>query len=227
MGAIKDFIRLIFPVTCAACSEVLVNNERVICMSCNYTLPRTNFHYDQNNPVARIFWGRVRIENATAFYYFNKGSRFRHLVHELKYNGRKDIGIELGRIFGYELKVIEEFHKIDLVIPVPLHRKKQKRRGFNQSEYIARGISEALCKPLDVKSFIRSVHSSTQTRKSRYDRWLNVEGIFKVTNQQVLNGKHILIVDDVITTGATLEACATEILKVEGTKVSVAALGVA
>lgn len=227
MKAINDFIRLIFPVTCAACGEVLVNNERIICMSCNYTLPRTNFHYDQNNPVARIFWGRIRIENATALYYFNKGSRFRHLIHELKYNGRKDIGIELGRIFGYELKVVEEFHKLDLVIPVPLHRKKQKRRGFNQSEYIARGISEALCKPLDVISFIRSVHSSTQTRKSRYDRWLNVEGIFKVTNQQVFNGKHILIVDDVITTGATLEACATEILKVEGTKVSVVALAMA
>jgi ComF family protein len=227
MGIIKDFFRLIFPVTCAACGEALVKNERVICISCNYALPRTNFHLDQNNVIARIFWGRIRIENATAFYFFNKGSSFRHLVHELKYNGREDVGLELGRIFGSEIIESERFRLIDIVIPVPLHRKKQKKRGFNQSECIARGVSEALNKPLDVISVVRSVHSSTQTRKSRYDRWLNVEGIFTVTNQQVLVGKHILLVDDVITTGATLEACASEILKIEGTKVSIAALAVA
>jgi ComF family protein len=114
-----------------------------------------------------------------------------------------------------------------MVVPVPLHRKKQKKRGFNQSECIASGISEAIGKPLDTSSIIRSVHSSTQTRKSRYDRWLNVEGIFRVINPIILAGKHILLVDDVVTTGATLEACATAILKVEGTKVSVAVLAVA
>jgi competence protein ComFC len=227
MILLNDFFKLIFPVTCAACGKVLIKNERVICVSCNYTLPRTNFHYDQNNPVSQIFWGRIRIENATAFYFFNKGSKFRHLLHELKYNNRKDIGLELGRIFGYELSPVEGFSQVDMVIPVPLHRKKLKKRGFNQSEYIARGISEALNKPLDVLSIVRSVNSSTQTRKTRYDRWLNVEGIFTVINPDILCGKHILLVDDVITTGATLEACATEILKIEGTKVSVAVLAVA
>jgi ComF family protein len=227
MGAINDFFRLIFPVTCAACGEVLMKNERVICLSCNYHLPRTNFHFDEYNPVASIFWGRVRIENATAFYFFNKGSKFRHLVHELKYNGRKDIGLELGRIFGHEIITSEGFSHVDMIVPVPLHRKKQKKRGFNQSECIASGISEAIGKPLDTSSIIRSVHSSTQTRKSRYDRWLNVEGIFRVINPIILAGKHILLVDDVVTTGATLEACATAILKVEGTKVSVAVLAVA
>lgn len=227
MGLLKDFFRLIFPETCAACGVVLMKNERIICLSCNYHLPRTNFHLDQNNPVAVIFWGRIRIENATAFYFFNKASRFRHLIHELKYKGRKDIGIELGRMFGCEIMAAGGFRLIDVVVPVPLHKKKQKKRGFNQSEYIARGIADVLGKPIDIKSVIRSVYSSTQTRKSRYDRWLNVEGIFRVTDLRALTGKHILLVDDVVTTGATLEACATEILKTEGTKVSVAVLGAA
>jgi ComF family protein len=222
-----DILKLIFPPTCAACGGILVKNERVICLQCNYDLPRTDFHLEQDNPVAQIFWGRVRIENATAFYFFNKGSRFRHLVHELKYNGRKDIGLELGRIFGYEIGKKDEYRQTDLIVPVPLHRKKQKKRGFNQSECIAHGISQALGRPLDINSIIRSFHSSTQTRKSRYDRWLNVEGIFRVINPEILTGKHILLVDDVITTGATIEACATEILKIEGTKVSVAVLAVA
>jgi len=227
MILLNDFFKLIFPVTCAACGKVLVKNERVICVSCNYTLPRTNFHYDHNNPVSQIFWGRIRIENATAFYFFNKGSKFRHLIHELKYNNRKDIGLELGRILGYEISAVEGFNQVDIVVPVPLHRKKLKKRGFNQSEFIARGISEALGKPLDVLSIVRSVNSSTQTRKNRYDRWLNVEGIFTVINPGILCGKHILLVDDVITTGATLEACATEILKIQETKVSIAVLAMA
>jgi ComF family protein len=227
MRFLNDFLGLIFPLTCAACGEVLMKNEKIICTFCNYHLPRTNFHFDQNNPVAIIFWGRVRIENATAFYFFNKASRFRHLIHELKYKGRKDIGIELGKIFGHEIMASEVFSLIDMVIPVPLHKKKQKKRGFNQSECIASGIAESMKKPLNTTSVIRSVHSSTQTRKTRYDRWLNVEGIFRVTDPKALTGKHILIVDDVVTTGATIEACATEILKIEGTKVSVAVLAMA
>lgn len=227
MKILNDFFNLIFPVTCAACGNVLINKERIICLSCNYNLPRTNFHLEPDNPVAVIFWGRVRIEHATAFYFFNKASKFRHLIHELKYKGRKDIGIELGRIFGYEMIKSPGFRLIDLVLPVPLHKKKLRKRGFNQSECIARGISEAMNKPLDTSSVIRIVYSATQTRKTRYDRWLNVEGIFKVTDPTALSGKHILLVDDVVTTGATLEACATEILKAEGTKVSLAALAMA
>ena len=227
MKILNDLLNLLFPITCAACGNVLMKNERVMCLSCNYYLPRTNFHLEPDNPVAVIFWGRVKIENATAFYYFNKASRYRHLIHELKYRSRKDIGLELGRIFGYEMMVSPGFRLIDLVLPVPLHKKKLIKRGFNQSECIARGISEAMNKPLDTLSVIRAVYSDTQTRKTRYDRWLNVEGIFKVTDRSSLFGKHILLVDDVVTTGATIEACASEILKVEGTKVSVAVLAMA
>lgn len=222
----NDFLNLTFPVNCAACGEILMKNERIICSDCIYHLPRTDYHFDQENPVAKIFWGRIRIEQATAYYFFSKGSRFRRLIHELKYLGREDIGEELGRVFGYDL-LKTGFRDIDLVVPVPLHKKKKRKRGFNQSEYIAKGIAEAMGKPINISSVNRIVHTGTQTRKSRYDRWLNVEGVFKVTEPDSLGWKHILLVDDVLTTGATLEACATAIMKVEGTKVSIAALAVA
>jgi ComF family protein len=226
MELFNDFLNLIFPVHCAACGEILIKNERIICSGCIYHLPRTDFHLSQDNPVARIFWGRIRIENATAYYFFNKGSRFRRLIHELKYLGKQDIGIELGRAFGYDL-LKSGFRDIDMVVPVPLHQKKLKKRGFNQSECIARGIAEAMTRPINSSSVIRAADTSTQTRKSRYDRWLNVEGVFRVTEKDLLAGKHILLVDDVLTTGATMEACAAAILEVEGTKVSIAALAVA
>jgi len=203
-----------------------MKNERIICSGCIYHLPRTDFHLDRDNPVARIFWGRIRVEQATAYYFFNKGSRFRRLIHELKYLGRQDIGAELGRAFGSEL-MKSGFRDVDVVVPVPLHKKKLRKRGFNQSECIARGIAEAMVKPVNTSSIIRAFHTGTQTRRSRYDRWLNVENVFRVTEPDFLTGKHILLVDDVLTTGATLEACATAILKVEETKVSIAALAVA
>jgi ComF family protein len=226
MGIFNDFINLIFPVHCAACGKILMKNERIICSECIYHLPRTDFHLDCDNPVARVFWGRIRIEQATAYYFFNKGSRFRRLVHELKYLGRQDIGSELGRAFGSEL-MESGFRDVDVVIPVPLHKKKHRKRGFNQSECIARGIAEAMSKPVHTSSIIRAIHTATQTRRSRYDRWLNVENVFQITEPDFLTGKHVLLVDDVLTTGATLEACATAILEVEETKVSIAALAVA
>ena len=203
-----------------------MKNERIICSECIYHLPRTDYHLDQDNPVARIFWGRIRIEQATAYYFFNKGSRFRRLIHELKYLGRQDIGVELGRAFGYDL-MKSGFRDIDLIVPVPLHKKKLKRRGFNQSECIARGIAESMSKPFNTTAVIRNIHTGTQTSKLRYDRWLNVENVFRVAEPDFLTGKHILLVDDVLTTGATMEACAAKILEVEGTKVSIVALGVA
>lgn len=226
MEIFNDFINLIFPVRCAACGGILMKNERIICSGCIYHLPRTDFHSDPDNPVARIFWGRIRIEQATAYYFFNKGSKFRRLVHELKYSGRQDIGAEFGRAFGSEL-MESGFRNVDVVVPVPLHKKKMRKRGFNQSECIARGIAEAMSKQVNTSSVIRAIDTATQTRRSRYDRWLNVENVFRVTEPESLIGKHILLVDDVLTTGATLEACATAILEVEETKVSIVALAVA
>jgi ComF family protein len=167
------------------------------------------------------------IERAAAFSYYNKGSRIRNLIHNLKYKGIREIGYELGRIYGQSLKSSGFICDIDLVIPVPLHPVKKRIRGFNQSESISRGIADITMLPVDVNSLARIMVSATQTKRSRYDRWTNVEGIFQVIDPQNIIGKHVLLVDDVITTGSTIESCTNELLKVEGVKVSVVALAFA
>lgn len=175
----------------------------------------------------QLFWGRCLIEKAAAFSYYNKGSRIRTLIHNLKYKGIKEIGMELGRIYGLTLKSSGFTDEIDLIVPVPLHPSKKKMRGFNQSEIISNGISGVTGLPVDTNSLVREKISVTQTRRSRYERWTNVEGIFLVNDQESLKGKHVLLVDDVITTGSTIESCANELLKVDGVKVSVVALAFA
>jgi ComF family protein len=190
-------------------------------------IPRTGYHTEMDNPVARLFWGRCLIEKAAAFSFYNKGSRIRALIHNLKYKGIKEIGFELGRIYGLSLLSSGFTSDIDLILPVPLHPSKKRVRGFNQSELISKGISEVTGLPVDLFSLSRTTVSETQTRRSRYDRWVNVEGIFCVSYPDGIKGKHVLLVDDVITTGSTLESCANELLKVDGVKVSVVALAYA
>jgi len=204
-----------------------LRNENLICTECFVVIPRTNYHYKEDNPVAQLFWGRCVIEKAAAFSYYNKGSRIGNLIHNLKYKGIREIGHELGRIYGLTLKASGFTKDIDLIIPVPLHPTKERIRGFNQSETISMGIAAATLLPVDVKTLARIMASPTQTKRSRYERWTNVEGIFKVTDSQTIIGKHVLLVDDVITTGSTIESCTNELLKIEGVKVSVVALAFA
>ncbi len=182
---------------------------------------------DDNNPVAQLFWGRCLIEKAAAFSYFNRGSRIRNLIHNLKYKGIREIGYELGRIYALSLISSGYIIDIDLIIPVPLHPSKKRIRGFNQSDIISTGIADITGLPVDTNTLERVAISATQTRRSRYERWTNVEGIFRVGNSEIIRGKHILLVDDVITTGSTVESCANELLKVEGVKVSVIAIAFA
>ena len=222
-----DFISLLFPRLCYACGNHLLRNESLICTECYVVIPRTNYHKEENNPVAQLFWGRCQIEKAATFSYYNKGTRIRNLIHNLKYKGVKEIGYELGRIYGSSLGKSGFTGDIDLIIPVPLHPDKERMRGFNQSEIISLGIAEATELPVDVKSLTRNIGSATQTKRSRYERWTNVEGIFKVSDPLAIAGKHILLVDDVITTGSTIESCASELLKIKGVRVSVVALGYA
>jgi ComF family protein len=222
-----DFISLLFPRLCYGCGSHLLRNESLICTECYVVIPRTNFHLQNENPVAQLFWGRCVIEKAAAFSFFNKGSRIRNLIHNLKYKGIKELGYELGRIYGLSLKSSGFTEGIDLIIPVPLHPSKKRIRGFNQSDSISSGISDATGLPVDTNSLARTTVSATQTRRSRYERWTNVEGIFHVTNTDIIRDRHILLVDDVITTGSTIESCANELLKVEGVKVSVVALAFA
>lgn len=222
-----DFISLLFPRICYGCGNHLLRNEYLVCTDCFISIPRTNFHKIADNPVEQLFWGRCLIEKAVAFSFYTKGSRIRKLLHNMKYNGVKEIGHEMGRIYASSLRDSGFFLDIDLIVPVPLHPSKQRKRGFNQSEYIASGISEMSGLPADVKSLRRVSVSDTQTRKSRFERWMNVEGIFEVADSEAFRGKHVLLVDDIITTGSTIESCALELLKIGDVKVSVLALAVA
>jgi ComF family protein len=204
-----------------------MRNESLICTECFVVIPRTNYHFVEDNPVAQLFWGRCLIEKAAAFSYYNKGSRIRKLIHNLKYNGIREIGYDLGRLYGLSLKTSGFINDIDIIIPVPLHPLKERIRGFNQSETISMGIADVTRLPVDIKSLARILVSATQTKRSRYERWTNVEGIFQVIDSKSIMGKHILLVDDVITTGSTIESCANELLRIEGVKVSVVALAFA
>jgi ComF family protein len=222
-----DILSLLFPRLCYACGNHLMRNEKLICTECYVLIPRTNYHLENDNQVAQLFWGRCRIEKAAAFSFYNRDSRIRKLIHNLKYKGIKEIGPELGRIYGYSLMKSEFLSGIDIIVPVPLHESKIRIRGFNQSELLCNGLSEATGLPVDKESLRRITVTATQTRKSRYERWVNVDGIFSVSDSSAIEGKHILLVDDVITTGSTLESCVNELLRVKGVKVSVAALAVA
>ena len=221
-----DLLSLLFPRICYACGNHLMRNEKLICTECYVLIPRTNYHLEEDNPVARIFWGRCRIERAAAFSFYNRDSRIRRLIHNLKYKGVQDIGPELGKMYGLVLMNSGFTKDIDLIIPVPLHPSKERLRGFNQSYLISLGISKVTGINVDSTSLCRVSSTSTQTKKSRYERWKNVEGTFMVQDSSSVTGKHILLVDDVITTGSTMESCVNELLKSEGVRVSVAALAV-
>lgn len=223
----NDFVSLFFPVTCVSCGKNLYKNENNICTYCLYHLPKSNFHLTNDNPVAKIFWGRINIQSAAAFYTFNKGGKVQQLIHQLKYKGQQQVGTTLGKLYGYELRNCPDFKSVDIIIPVPLHAKKQRKRGYNQSTCFAEGLAETMQLTVDSSVLFRSAASETQTKKSRFTRWKNVESIFYVQNEQQILNKHILLVDDVITTGATLEACAQALLKTKGVKVSVATIAYA
>jgi len=224
---LDDFFSLLFPKYCNGCERVLVKGEECFCNYCISNLPKTDFHTYKNNPVEMVFAGRVPVFRATAFCFFRKGNMVQHIIHLLKYKGSKEIGTYLGLLFGLSLLENKEFQSIDVILPIPLHAKKQKKRGYNQSEYIANGIAKIMAKPVDVTSLIRVVNTSTQTKRSRYARWENASEIFQLTDPEKLTGKHILLVDDIITTGATIESAAQQLIHLKGTKISVACLGYA
>lgn len=224
---ISDLTELFFPTLCITCGNRLISQEKFLCIDCWRDLPVTNFHLNKKNKVTQLFWGRVEIENATSFFSYKKGSKYTQLIHFIKYKGLKELGFETGRKFGFTLLSSEDFNTIDFIVPVPLHPKKLKIRGFNQSDWIAKGIAESLQKPVSNKNLFRKIHTSTQTRKNRFERWQNVESIFGVNYPKEFHDKHILLIDDVVTTGSTLEACAFQILKLDNTKVSIATLAYA
>lgn len=226
-NTLSDFISLIFPNICFACDQLLVKGEKCICTFCRYKLPYTNYHLEPENPLVKYFWGRVKIEAAASIYFFNKGGKVQKLLHRLKYEGKKEIGFFLGETYGYQLKSTQPFSETDLIIPVPLHQHKKVKRGYNQSECFAEGLSNSMGILFDYNILQKNFDTDTQTRKSRYKRWENVSEKFKLTSADKLKGKHILLVDDVITTGSTVEACAQKLLEIQDVRISVATIACA
>ena len=224
---IYDFINLFFPDVCPVCGDGLLRGENIMCVPCLLKLPRTNFHMETDNKTCELFAGRVPFKAATSFFYYNKFSKYSHLIHEMKYNGKTEIGSYLGSLLGNELRKTGFSKGIDLIIPVPLHRKRLIMRGFNQSECIAQGISKATKIPVETKVIKRTVNTSTQTAKNKQDRTTNMENVFELISTKELENKHVLLVDDVITTGATIESLAKSIENIEGIKISIASLGIA
>jgi ComF family protein len=223
----SDFLELLFPTLCVTCGERLVTQEKYVCFDCWNDLPVTNFHLDPGNKVAQLFWGRVNIKIATSYFSYKKGSKYQQLIHFTKYKGLKELGFITGRKFAYVIRDSEVFKTVDVIVPVPLHPKKEKKRGYNQCEWIANGVAEGLEKQVSTGNLFRRTFTSTQTRKNRYERWQNVEGIFGIHRPEEFQNKHMLLIDDVVTTGSTLEACAHELLKIPDTIVSIATLAFA
>jgi ComF family protein len=224
---IADFISLLFPELCAACGESLIATEQLMCTQCHYNLPFTNFHLQADNIVAQQFWGKLNVEAAYALYYFTKGGKVQNLMHHFKYKGMHRIGNLLGTIAGTQLAENDQFKSIDYIIPVPLHKTRLKQRGYNQSKCFADGLAKKLPGVVNDNTLVRIRATETQTHRSRFLRYENMQHVFRVTNTQKLENKHILLVDDIVTTGSTLEACGTELLKIPGLKLSIATIAYA
>ena len=221
---LKDLSHLLYPHNCEGCGTDVLNDDAILCTKCLFELPETNFCNTVNNPVEKIFFGRLNIANATAAYYFTKDSLLQHLMIELKYRNNKDVGIFLGKQLGYQLQESQRFYDVDVIVPLPLNPKKEKKRGYNQAMIICEGIASVWQKPVLKNVVIRTQFTETQTQQDRIHRWQNMQNVFAITDRNSIEGKHVLLVDDVITTGATLEACGASFLQIPGCKLSIAAL---
>ncbi len=223
---LRDLFYLFFPSHCASCDRTLLKNEHIICLRCRHELPVTNYHFLNVEKIEKVFYGRIPITNATALLSFHKDGLVQNLIHNLKYRGQENIGKVLGNWLGSELKQISAYQEIDIIIPVPIHRKRMKERGYNQVAKFGQEIAKHL--HADYIDFILKKKSNTfkQSKKNRQTRWENTQGSFIIENQNLLQDKHILLVDDIITTGATLESCALLLLQIPNIKISIATMAI-
>lgn len=227
MKLLNHIINLFFPRVCAACGNILLEGENDVCTTCRFLLPKTGYETSPNNPLAQMFYGQMPFNAVMAEFFFSKTGKVQHLIHGLKYHHCRENGIFLGEEIGKSLLKAPDYQGISYIIPIPLHPKKEKIRGYNQSHVIAEGISEVMNIPIAEQCLVRSVFTDTQTKKSREERWQNVKDIFELKNAQKLQGKHVLLVDDVLTTGATLMSAGKALMQVEGIKISVATVACA
>ncbi|MEE6187270.1 Orotate phosphoribosyltransferase [Mycovorax composti] len=225
MRTIGDAVlHLIYPHICAGCGTDTLPSGSRLCIKCLHQLPVTHFEVQINNPVEKILAGRVRFERATAQFYFHKNASLQRMMHQFKYRGIKDIGHQLGTIMGHQLLHSGRFDDIDILIPMPLHESRERKRGYNQAKVLCDAIAQVLNKPVIENAVQRVVATDTQTKKDRIARWQNMSKKFSLINAAVLEGKHVLLVDDVITTGATIEACAEALYTAKGVQLSIATL---
>lgn len=217
---------LFYPHLCLGCGTDLLPVHNYLCLECYHSLPHTNFCFQEGNPVEKLFYGRIGISAAMCQFYFAQHSSIQNLIHEFKYRGNRGVAEFLGSMMGEDLRKSNRFEGIDVIVPLPLYKQRLQQRGYNQAELLCNGISKVLQVPVDSKSVVRQKNTESQTRKARIQRWENVSGGFVVQDTTTLQGKHVLLVDDVITTGATMEACGSAILAIPGVKLSLSLLAI-
>ena len=219
-----DFLYLFYPKLCAICEHQLVKNETVLCTFCRHDLPLIYYSDYKNNKISQAFYGKIPIKKAMSLFIYRKDGKTKELIHQLKYKGNQEIGVFFGNWFGEILKENQEFSSVNFIIPVPLHKKKLKTRGFNQLTTFGERLSSHLKTPYLENILIKTSSTKTQTFKNRLERFTNSETKFLLSNTTILENKHVLLIDDVITTGATLESCCKELLKTKNIKISIASM---
>jgi ComF family protein len=224
---VKNLLNLFFPKVCYACNNLLGDNEKHICITCRHNLPVTNYHFENNKAIKKVLYGRAKLELGTALLKFEKKGIVQHLLHNLKYKGYETIGEVLGKWLGNELRTIEAYNTIDVIIPVPLHKRKLRKRGYNQVEKFGVEIAKALDVEYIDTVLLKTTTTKTQVFKKRIARWDNSNEVFTMQNESLIEGKHILLVDDIITTGATIESCTNILLKAKNIKISVVTMAIA
>jgi ComF family protein len=231
IAAIKNILRsslhLLYPHTCHGCGSDLLSSNELLCGQCIYHLPNTFFAASADNAVEKIFTGRLAVKAAYSQLYYNKGTVVQQLIHQLKYKGNTEIGVYLGKLMGQSLLGNERFGTIDYLVPLPLFAAKEHKRGYNQATVLCNGMAAVMNVPVSNGNVVRRRFTQTQTRKHRTERWENVADSFVINDPAALEGKHLLLVDDVVTTGATLDACGNVLLQVPGVTVSIATLACA
>lgn len=224
---LSDLLGLLFPRLCCGCGMELYRGESLICSACLFRLPYTDYHLYRENKAAKQLWGRLPCNAVTSLLYFKKGVRVQQLIHHLKYKGRMDLALKLGNMIAERLQTSPFYTGIDVIVPVPLHKSRERLRGYNQSKYIADGIAKVLQVPVNTACLVRLKATKSQTRRSRYERFENMQTVFAVKDTLMFKDKHVLLVDDVMTTGATLEACGMALLACKPLKLSMATVAFA
>ena len=225
----KAILNLFFPRTCGACNTVLATFEVHICEYCWLNLPATDYHLYQENELEKRFWGRVDIQRSAAYWYFRKDSSIQNLLHAIKYENQFATAMHIGEKYGAILANQADFKTVDYILPVPMHPSKESKRGYNQATYFGKGIEKSMNKKLVENVLIKQRTTVSQTHENRWNRWINTQEVFTLAtkNASILEGKHVLLVDDVITTGATIERCVQALQGIDGITVSIAAMAVA